>query len=160
VVKPPPPPPEISLPPLPSLKPQEPRNQVEDMELSEEEEEEEESEVTPIETGIKDSDAGSGDLTDALSSFYSDLATIDGASQETTPMPSPPRAASPGPTTADPIPGPVSSPVPNVIRESSPALSDERSNSPMSFGETIDERRKRKVNLFEKLNFVKWQNLF
>jgi hypothetical protein len=130
------------------------------MELSEEEEEEEESEVTPIETGIKDSDAGSGDLTDALSSFYSDLATIDGASQETTPMPSPPRAASPGPTTADPIPGPVSSPVPNVIRESSPALSDERSNSPMSFGETIDERRKRKVNLFEKLNFVKWQNLF
>lgn len=59
----PPPPPELSAQP----KPPEPQNQVEDMELSEEEE----SESIPI---IETRNNGNGDnLSDALSSFYSDL---------------------------------------------------------------------------------------
>ena len=97
--------------------------QVEDMELSEEE-----SESAPIETSDKP------DLSDALSSFYSDLATIDpesaNLSQDSTPIPTPPKIESPGPS---------------FIREHSPALSDDRSNSPLSYGETPEERRKRKV---------------
>ena len=59
----PPPPPELSAQP----KPPEPQNQVEDMELSEEEE----SENLPI---IETRNNGKNDnLSDALSSFYSDL---------------------------------------------------------------------------------------
>ena len=49
-------------------------------------------------------------------------------SQESTPIPTPPQVDSPGPS---------------IARESSPALSDDRSSSPS--GETFDEKRKRKV---------------
>ena len=53
-------------------------------------------------------------------------------SQDNTPTPTPPQIHSPGP--------------PGFVRESSPAaLSDDRSNSP-STGDSIDDRRKRKVS--------------
>lgn len=120
------------------------------MELSEEEE----SESIPI---IETRNNGNGDnLSDALSSFYSDLATIDpnSTSQENTPTPTPPQIHSPGP--------------PGFVRESSPAaLSDDRSNSP-STGDSIDDRRKRKTKIssglaMKKKNVgslvAKWQNI-
>merc|ERR1719510_225803 len=125
------------------------------MDLSEEEEE---TEAAPIETSKSDH------LSDALSSFYSDLATMDGPipgggggaaplSQETTPIPTPPQVKSPA----------------ALIRENSPAsLSDERSSSPLSFGETPEERRKRKTKISAGLSMkkknvgslvAKWQNI-
>lgn len=117
----PPPPPEISLPPLPTS-----QNQVEDMDLSEDE-----TEVPPIETPKEPTSKGADPLSNALSSFYSDIAGIDGSSKETTPVPTPPK---------------VNSPSPSLGRES-PGLSDDRSNSPFC-GESQDESKKRKVILF------------
>ena len=115
----PPPPPEISLPPLPAS-----QNQVEDMDLSEDE-----TEIPPIETPKEPPTKDAADpLSNALSSFYSDIAGIDGSSQETTPVPTPPK---------------VNSPSPSLGRES-PGLSDERSNSPFC-GDSQDESKKRKV---------------
>lgn len=117
----PPPPPEISLPPLPAS-----QNQVEDMDLSEDE-----TEIPPIETPKEPPTKDAADpLSNALSSFYSDIAGIDGSSQETTPVPTPPK---------------VNSPSPSLGRES-PGLSDERSNSPFC-GDSQDESKKRKVRL-------------
>ena len=52
---------------------------------------------------------------------------MDGVSQESTPTPS--HTGSPGPSFA---------------RDESPALSDERSNSPLSLGESLEDRKKRK----------------
>lgn len=95
------------------------------MELSDEE-----TESAPIETST-DAKPKEDNLSDALSSFYSDLATMDGASQESTPVPTPPQIHSPGPST--------------FVKDSSPALSDDRSNSPLSYGESAEERKKRKV---------------
>lgn len=118
----PPLPPEAEKAPPP---PPPPASQVEDMELSDEEESN-----TIIETKEEDNDH----LTDVLSSFYSDLANIDGsASQDATPIPTPPKVDSPGPSF--------------FARETSPALSDERSQSPSSIGDTLEERRRRKVFL-------------
>ena len=116
----PPPPPEISLPPLPTS-----QNQVEDMELSEDE-----TDVPPIETP-KEPPKKEDPLSNALSSFYSDIANIDGSSQETTPVPTPPK---------------MGSPTSSLGRES-PALSDDRSNSPFC-ADGLDENRKRKVFFF------------
>lgn len=128
----PPLPPEISLIPP---KPPEPQNQVEDMELSDEEE----AEAAPI---IETRNNGNNDqLTDALSSFYSDLANIDhpgSVSQETTPNPTPPQIHSPGPS---------------FVKESSPALSDDRSNSPS--GDSLEERRKRKTKISSGISMKK-----
>ena len=133
----PPLPPEI-IPPPPPVKP--PESQVEDMDLSDEEE----TEPIPIETSKENQDNNAGgrvDLSDALSSFYSDLATIaegDSASQDATDAtlsqdatPTPPKIDSPGPSS---------------VCENSPNVSDnERSNSPFNVGESMEERRKRKV---------------
>ena len=109
------------------------------MELSDEEE----TEAVQIETsgptenssngGGEPKEAGDASLTDALSSFYSDLAGMGESSHEATPTP--PQVASPGPQ--------------QFIRENSPALSEDRSNSPLSFGESAEERKKRKVCLFQ-----------
>ena len=113
----PPPPPEISLPPLPT-----PQNQVEDMDLSEDDE----TDVPPIETPKEPSK--DDHLSNALSSFYSDIAGIDGSSQETTPAPTPPKVNSPS----------------SSLGRASPALSDDRSNSPFC-ADSQDESKKRKV---------------
>lgn len=123
----PPPPPAVEEnPPLPTVAPK-PESQVEDMELSDEE-----TVSAPIETSTEASKPKEDNLSDALSSFYSDLASMDGVSQESTPVPTPPQIHSPGPS--------------NFVKDSSPALSDERSNSPLCYGESADERKKRKVN--------------
>ena len=113
-----------------------------DMDLSDEEE----TEIVPIETSgsVTTSRKPSQDLnlSDALSSFYSDLglmaegdsASQDGAtiSQEATPNATPPIVDSPGPS--------------SVVFENSPNVSDnERSDSPFDAGENVNERRKRKV---------------
>ena len=115
-----------------------------DMDLSDEEE----TEIVPIETsgsGVTTSRKPSQDLnlSDALSSFYSDLGLMgaegdsvsqDGAtiSQEATPNATPPKVDSPGPS--------------SVVFENSPNVSDnERSDSPFDAGENVNERRKRKV---------------
>ena len=107
---------------------------------------EEETEIVPIETSgsVTTSRKPSQDLnlSDALSSFYSDLglmaegdsASQDGAtiSQEATPNATPPKVDSPGPS--------------SVVFENSPNVSDnERSDSPFDAGENVNERRKRKV---------------
>ena len=134
------PPPPPSKPPLP------PESQVEDMDMDLSDEEE--TEIVPIETsgsGVTTSRKPSQDLnlSDALSSFYSDLGLMgaegdsvsqDGAtiSQEATPNATPPKVDSPGPS--------------SVVFENSPNVSDnERSDSPFDAGENVNERRKRKV---------------
>ena len=115
-----------------------------DMDLSDIEEE---TEIVPIETSgsVTTSRKPSQDLnlSDALSSFYSDLGLMgaegdsvsqDGAtiSQEATPNATPPKVDSPGPS--------------SVVFENSPNVSDnERSDSPFDAGENVNERRKRKV---------------
>jgi len=158
----PPLPPEITLPPLPAATKTE--SQVEDMDLSEEE-----TEATPIETS---STAATGDkaevadhLSDALSSFYTDIATIDDAtskeaSKETTPTP-PPQVESPAPMM-------MQQPGPGENSPSAATLSDERSSSPLSYGETPEERRKRKTKISSGLSMkkknvgslvAKWQNI-
>lgn len=182
---PPPPPEEVSKPPLPPEIPPPPptkpppESQVEDMDLSDEEE----TEMVPIETSggagnsvkpqTEDTSGGRGrvDLTDALSSFYSDLATInadsgdntdrslDGAatiSQEATPTP--PNIESPGPSSVGGY-------------ENSPNVSDnERSNSPFNNGETNEDRPKRKSTTMRSTGLsmkkknvgslvAKWQNI-
>ena len=135
------PPPPPSKPPLP------PESQVEDMDMDLSDIEEE-TEIVPIETSgsVTTSRKPSQDLnlSDALSSFYSDLglmgaegdsASQDGAvtiSQEATPNATPPKVDSPGPS--------------SVVFENSPNVSDnERSDSPFDAGENVNERRKRKV---------------
>ena len=133
----PPLPPEI-IPPPPPNKP--PESQVEDMDFSDEEE----TEPIPIETS-KENAGGRLDLSDALSSFYSDLATIgaegDSASQDATTDATLSQDATPTPPKID-------SPGPSSVCENSPNVSDnERSNSPFNTGESMDERRKRKVLL-------------
>ena len=95
------------------------------MELSEDE-----TDVPPIETP-KEPPKKEDPLSNALSSFYSDIANIDGSSQETTPVPTPPK---------------MGSPTSSLGRES-PALSDDRSNSPFC-ADGLDENRKRKVFFF------------
>ena len=133
----PPLPPEI-IPPPPPNKP--PESQVEDMDFSDEEE----TEPIPIETSKENAGGGSRlDLSDALSSFYSDLATIgaegDSASQDATTDATLSQDATPTPPKID-------SPGPSSVCENSPNVSDnERSNSPFNTGESMDERRKRKV---------------
>ena len=130
----PPSPPEVKPVPPPPLPASKPESQVQDMELSDEEE----TEALQIETsgptenssnGGEPKEAGDASLTDALSSFYSDLATMGESSHGATPTP--PQVASPGPQ--------------QFIRENSPALSEERSNSPLSYGESADGRKNRKV---------------
>ena len=132
----PPPPPEMSNPAPP---PPEPQNQVEDMDLSDEESE------SIIET-TQNNGNNQDHLKDVLSSFYSDLATMDpgapgAGSKDTTPNHTPPQVNSPGPSFVQ-------------DQESSSqqsTLSDDRSNSPSAFGasgDSTDEKRKRKVGLF------------
>jgi len=175
---PPPPPEELSkppLPPAPEIPPPPPtkppqESQVEDMDLSDEEE----TEMVPIETGraensVKPQAEDKLNISDALSSFYSDLANInadsgdntdrsqDGAytiSQEATPTP--PIVDSPGPS--------------SVGFENSPNVSDnERSNSPFN-GDLNEERRKRKSTTMRSTGLsmkkknvgslvAKWQNI-
>lgn len=180
---PPPPPEEVSKPPLPPEIPPPPptkpppESQVEDMDLSDEEE----TEMVPIETsgGAETSmksqaeDAsgghGRGDLSDALSSFYSDLADINADSADNTDRslegaftisqeatPTPPNVGSPGPT--------------SIGYENSPNVSDnERSNSPFN-GELNEDRRKRKSTTMRSTGLsmkkknvgslvAKWQNI-
>ena len=125
----PPPPPEMSNPAPP---PPEPQNQVEDMDLSDEESE------SIIET--QNNGNNQDHLKDVLSSFYSDLATMDpgAGSKDTTPTHTPPQVNSPGRSFVQ-------------DQESSSqqsTLSDDRSNSPSAFGATgdpTDDKRKRKV---------------
>ena len=141
--KPPLPPSTPEIPPPPPSKPP-PESQVEDMDMDLSDEEE--TEIVPIETSgsVTTSRKPSQDLnlSDALSSFYSDLglmaegdsASQDGAtiSQEATPNATPPKVDSPGPS--------------SVVFENSPNVSDnERSDSPFDAGENVNERRKRKV---------------
>ena len=140
---PPLPPSTPEIPPPPPSKPP-PESQVEDMDMDLSDEEE--TEIVPIETSgsVTTSRKPSQDLnlSDALSSFYSDLglmaegdsASQDGAtiSQEATPNATPPKVDSPGPS--------------SVVFENSPNVSDnERSDSPFDAGENVNERRKRKV---------------
>merc|ERR1712051_672561 len=141
---PPLPPSTPEIPPPPPSKPP-PESQVEDMDMDLSDEEE--TEIVPIETSgsVTTSRKPSQDLnlSDALSSFYSDLglmaegdsASQDGAtiSQEATPTATPPKVDSPGPSNS-------------VVFENSPNVSDnERSDSPFDSGENVNERRKRKV---------------
>jgi hypothetical protein len=136
------------IPPPPPSKPPPPESQVEDMDMDLSDEEE--TEIVPIETSgsVTTSRKPSQDLnlSDALSSFYSDLGLMgaegdsvsqDGAtiSQEATPNATPPKVDSPGPS--------------SVVFENSPNVSDnERSDSPFdAAGENVNERRKRKVKV-------------
>ena len=88
--------------------------------------EDDETDVPPIETPKEPSK--DDHLSNALSSFYSDIAGIDGSSQETTPAPTPPKVNSPS----------------SSLGRASPALSDDRSNSPFC-ADSQDESKKRKV---------------
>jgi len=148
----PPPPPESSNPAPPP--PEEPQNQVEDMDLSDEESE------SIIET--QNNGNNQDHLKDVLSSFYSDLATMDPeGSKEATPNHTPPQVNSPGPSFVQ-------------DQESSSqqsTLSDDRSNSPSAFGasgDSTDEKRKRKTKISSGLSMkkknvgllvTKWQNI-